>query len=219
MDILDFTPLITKARGLNPDAIIQFSYPGDGIKSIEDMIAADYNPKLFYNSLGVTSSEAYTKFGSNLDGILYHSFAFPKSPKSKGRFGTGLELMETYIKKYGLAPDMVDGSIAYATIEVMGTLIERAGTPDKEAIYEEIVKTKNNPIPTIMGPMSWDRGPWPDLPGAVGQHIGTLDSSLGEDCEIVGAGFGEMAGIKRSWNPGEWTSHAPLYPKPAWKKK
>jgi len=216
MDILDFTPLITKARGLNPDAIIQFSYPGDGIKSIEDMIGADYNPKLFYNSLGVTSSEAYTKFGSNLDGIMYHSFAFPKSPKSKGRFGTGLELMETYIKKYGLAPDMVDGSIAYATIEVMGTLIERAGTPDKEAIYEEIVKTKNNPIPTIMGPMSWDRGPWPDLPGAVGQHIGTLDSSLGEDCEIVGAGFGEMAGIKRNWNPGEWTSHAPLYPKPAW---
>lgn len=218
LEILDFTPLITKAQTLNPDAVIQFSYPGDGIKSIEDMIAADYNPKLFYNSLGVTSSDAYTKLGANLDGIMYQSFAFPKSPKSKGSFGTGIEVMKAYQDKYGLAPDVVDGSIAYATVEVMAALVERAGTLDPAAIRAEIVKTKNNPIPTVMGPMSWERGPWPDLPGVVGQHIGTTAKSLAEDTEIVGAGYGEMGGIKRTWNPNEWITHPPLYPKPKWKK-
>lgn len=219
MDILDFTPLITKAQALNPDAIIQFSYPGDGMKSIEDMIAMNYNPKLFYNALGTTSGEAYTRFGANLDGILYHSFAFPKSPMSMGTFGSGIDMMNAYIDKYGLAPDMVDGSLAYATIEVMAELIRRAGSTDKEAIRAELLKTKDNPIPTVMGPMFWDKGPWPDIPGAVGQHIGTADSDLGQDCEIVGAAYGEMGGIERDWNVDDWTSSAaPVYPKPEWKK-
>jgi len=183
------------------------------------MISLNYNPKLFYNALGVTSADAYTKFGANLDGIMYHSFAFPTSPMSMGTFGSGLDMMNAYIEKYGQAPDMVDGSIAYATIEVMGELIKRAGSLDKDAIYAEIVNTKDNPIPTVMGPMSWNIGPWPDLPGAIGQHIGTKSTSLGEDCQIVGAGFGEMGGIERDWNPAEWTSAKPVYPKPEWKQQ
>jgi len=218
MDILDFTALIIKAQALNPDAIIQFSYPGDGMKAIEDMIALDYNPKLFYNALGSSSGEAYTRFGANLDGIMYHSAAFPTSPMSNGIFGTGVDIMNAYIDKYGLAPDMIDGPLTYGTIEVMLELIERAGTTDKEAIYAEVLKTKDNPILTVLGPIFWDKGPWPDLPGAVGQHIGTTDSDLGQDCEIVGAAYGEMGGIERDWNIDDWKSAAPLYPKPEWKK-
>jgi branched-chain amino acid transport system substrate-binding protein len=219
MEILDFTPLITKAKDLNPDAIIQFSYPGDGMKSIEDMISLDYNPKLFYNSLGVTSGDAYTKFGANLDGIMYQSTVFPKSPKSVGELGTGIELMNSYIEKYGIAPDTIDGPMAYATVEIMAALIERAGSTDKAAIYAEILKTKGNPIQTIMGPIYWERGPWPEAPGVVGQHIGTLATSLGEDTEIVSASFGELGGITRTtWTPSDWISKAPVYPKPAWKK-
>ncbi len=216
MDILDFTALITKAKVLNPDAIIQFSYPGDGMKSIEDMIALDYNPKLFYNALGSSSGEAYTRFGAKLDGIMYHSFAFPTSEMSMGTFGSGVDVMNAYIDKYGLAPDMVDGPMAYGTIEVMAELIRRAGTTDKDAIRAEILKTKDNPIPTVLGPIMWDKGPWPDLPGAVGQHIGTSDTDLGQDCQIVGAGYGEMGGIERDWNVEDWISAAPIYPKPEW---
>jgi branched-chain amino acid transport system substrate-binding protein len=216
MDITDFTALITSARALNPDAIIQFSYPSDGMKSIEDMISLNYNPKLFYNALGVTSGDAYTKFGKKLDGIMYHSTAFPKSPMSRGMFGTGMDVLHAYVEKYGFAPDVIDGAIAYATVEVMGTLIERAGSLDKDAIYQEVLKSKDNPIPTVIGPVYWERGPWPELPGVVGQHIGTTDSSLGEDCEIVGAAFGERVGITRTWNKSQWVTHAPVYPKPAW---
>ena len=217
LEILDFTPLITKARSLNPDAIIQFSYPGDGMKAIQDMISLKYNPRLFYNSLGVTSGEAYTKFGANLDGIMYQSTAFPKSPKSRGAFGSGVDVMKAYVTKYGLAPDTIDGPCAYATIELMAAFIERAGSTDKAAIHAQIAKTKGNPIPTIMGPIYWDRGPWPELPGVVGQHIGTTKSSTGEDNEIVGAAFGEMGGIPRKWNAKDWETKAPVYPKPAWK--
>ncbi len=218
VDILDFTPLITKAQGLNPDAIIQFSYPGDGMLSIENMIAMDYNPKLFYNALGSSSGEAYTRFGSNLDGIMYHSFAFPTSNMSMGIFGSGVDVMNAYIDKYGLAPDMVDGPMAYGTIEVMYELIRRAGTTDKDAILAEVLKTKDDPIPTVLGPVYWEKGPWPDLPGAVGQHIGTSDTDLGQDCQIIGAAFGEMGGIERDWNIEDWKSATPLYPKPEWKK-
>ena len=216
-EIADFTPLITKAQAANPDAIVQFSYPGDGMLSIDNMISMDYNPNFFYNSLGTTSGEAYTRFGSNLDGIYYHSFAFPSSSQSMGVFGSGIDVMNAYIDKYGLAPDMVDGPMAYGTIEVMAELIRRAGSTDKDAIRQAVLDTKNNPIPTVLGPIFWDKGPWPDLPGAVGQHIGTTDTDLGQDCQIVGAAFGEMGGIERDWNEADWISAAPVYPKPDWK--
>ena len=217
MDILDFTPLITSAQSLNPDAIIQFSYPGDGMMSIEDMIEMDYNPKLFYNSLGVTAGEAYERFGSNLDGIMYHSTAFPKSPMSVSETGTGMDLLEAYVDKYGMAPDVIDGVLAYGTVQVMGEIVRRAGSLDRDAFMQEIMNTKNNPIQTLGGPICWTRGPWPDYPGIVGQHINTTDTSLGRDCEIVGAAWGDRANMGFDWDPGDWLTHAPVYPKPEWK--
>lgn len=217
LEIMDFTPLITKAQAANVDAIIQFSYPGDGMLSIDNMIEMDYNPRFFYNSLGTTSGEAYTRFGENLDGIYYQSFGFPSSKMSMGTFGSGIDVMNAYINKYGLAPDMVDGPMAYGTVEVMAELIRRAGSTGKDAIRQAIFDTKNNPIPTVMGPMSWGIGPWTDSPGAVGQHIGTTSTDLGQDCQIVGAAFGELGGIERDWNEEDWVSAAPVYPKPEWK--
>jgi hypothetical protein len=112
---------------------------------------------------------------------------------------------------------MVDGPMAYGTIEVMAELIRRAGSTDKDAIRQAVLDTKNNPIPTVLGPIFWDKGPWPDLPGAVGQHIGTTDTDLGQDCQIVGAAYGEMGGITRDWNEADWVSADPVYPKPDWK--
>jgi len=38
MEITDFTALITSAQALDPDTIIQFSYPSGGMKSIEEKI-------------------------------------------------------------------------------------------------------------------------------------------------------------------------------------
>lgn len=218
MGMRDFTGLVEEAKTLNPDAILQFSYPDDGMAAINDMIEKDYNPNLYYNALGSTSNFAYEKFGENLEGIMYHGTAFPKSPMSQSDWGSGLHINDKFIERYGERPDMIDGSLAFGSVQVAGELIKRAGTLDRKAIYDEILKTKDKPIPTVCGPISWHKGPWPQYPGMVGQLIGIGEVPMGHDSEVVAAAFGEHAGLGLKYTEGDYVTAKPVYPKPKWKK-
>ena len=192
----DFTPLISEAKSLNPDAVIQFSYPDDGMAAISDMIKEDYNPNLYYNALGSTCADAYERFGENLEGIMYHGWgAFPKGRASKSKWGSGLDIVDKFVERYNARPDMVDGACAFMAVQVIGELIERAGTLDHKAIFEQVLKTKDNPLETIAGPVYWDRGPWPEYPGTVGQMINIGEVPMGHDSEIVAAAFGDTEGF------------------------
>lgn len=221
MDIKDFSPLVTEAKELKPDAVIQLSYPSDAYMAMEDMMEMDFNPKLYYNALGVTAGQARKRFGANLDGIMYHGTAFPMSPVSKAPlFGTGEDLMYEYAERYGFGADAADGPWAYGVFQIMRELIERSGSLDPDDMWEELLKTPENPIPTVSGGLSWRRGPWGTAPKNIAQLIGTEDDSIGEDIESVGVAFGEAEGIRPeeyTYDESDWVTHEPLYPKPEWK--
>lgn len=214
MDIKDFSGMISEAKRLDPDALLQFSYPYDCWLSTGQIIEADYNPKLFYNALGFFYEIGYKKFGKNVDGVLGHGDIFP-GPMSKGRYGTGQELLAKYMERYMEVPDYIDGPIPFANCEVIETIIERAGTLDPEALHEELLKTKDDPIPTLNGPMKWHRGPWCERPGSMLQHIGY---ERGKSGKIVNVAMGEYADMGFEIDKGDWTEAKPIYPKPKWRK-
>jgi hypothetical protein len=119
------------------------------------------------------------------------------------------------MERYGEVPDYVDGPIPFANCEVIEEIIERAGTLDTEALRNELLKTKDNPIPTLNGPLKWHRGPWSERPGTMIQHIGY---EKGESGKIVNAAFGQYADMGFSFNRKDWIDAEPVYPKPKWKK-
>ena len=219
MEMRDFTSLVMEAEKLKPDAIIHFCYWEDGMAAIKDMIERDYNPNLLYSSFGGVLPAAFEKFGGNLDGIMYHACgAFPKSPVSKSAWGPGIKINNLYMERFGERFEPANAPLLFATCQVLGELIRRAGTLNRRAIWEEVIKTKDNPIETVAGPLAWHRGVWPETPGVVGQLQGVGQRPPGEDYEIIAAAFGDSANLGLKWNKSEWISAKPLYPKPKWKK-
>ena len=215
-DIADFSSMIIEAEGLNPDAVLQFGYPDDCIIAIGNMIERDYNPNLYYSSLGPTTQTSLTKYGNNLEGIMGHGACYPAAPASKYGTMSGSEQVDVYIDKYDEVPDVIDGALAFAAPQVLEEIIRRAGTLDKEALHDEILKTKDNPIQTVIGPIAHVRGPWTDTPGTVSQKIDVATKPRGHADEIVGAALGDHAGLGLSWNVADYVTHSPVYPKPRW---
>lgn len=217
-DVRDFGPIISDAEGKKVDAVVQFSYPGDSWLSTQQMIERGYNPKFFYNALGMAYEEAYRRFGVNNDGICSHGAGFAAKAKlSKGPYGTGADMLKLYIQRYGEVPDFVDGSIAFATMELLEQAIERAGTLDRQAIYQAMLDAKDDPIPTIIGPVGWDRGPWNEKRSGTilqSQNLPTVEP--GFDQEIISSANGGIANL-----PGlvdvDLRTASLLYPKPSWK--
>ncbi|MHA1349164.1 MAG: hypothetical protein ACTSQM_05395, partial [Candidatus Odinarchaeia archaeon] len=66
--------------------------------------------------------------------------------------------------------------------------------------------------------ISYNRGPWPEYPGMVGQLIGIGEVPIGHDSEVVSAAFGDYAKLGFEWNESDYVTSKPLYPKPKWKK-
>jgi len=220
--ITDFGSIITDAQNKNPDAVVQFSYPGDSWVSTQQMIERNYNPKLFYNALGMAYEEAYRRFGVNNDGICSHGAGFAAKGKTKGPYGTGGDLLKLYKSRYNEVPDFVDGAIAFATMELLEQAIERAGTLDRQAIYKEMLKAKDNPIPTIIGPVGWDRGPWNEKrEGTILQSQNLASPNppeSGFDQEIISSANGSVAKLPGLVEVDLKTADL-VYPKPSWRKQ
>jgi len=216
---MDFTSLVLEAEKLKPDAVLQFGYADDGMAAIKDMIEKDFNPKLYYQAFGCTWDAALKRFGENLEGIMYHACgSFPKPAVSRSDWGPGLRINDLYTERWNERMESANGCLTFAVCQVIGELIRRAGSLDRMAIFKEVLKTKDNPIQTVCGPMYWDLGVWPTTPGSVGQIQGVGKGPLGHDSEIVSAAFGDHAKFGLKWNESEWVSAKPLYPKPKWKR-
>lgn len=216
-DIRDFGPIITDFQSKNPDGVLVFSYPSDAWVATKQFIERGYNPKFFYNALGMAYEGAYTQFGLNNEGICTEGAGFSATAKlSKGPHGTGGELLKLYMDRYGEVPDFVDGPIQFATMEILEQAIERAGTLDREAIHQELLKAKDDPIPTIIGPSCWVKGPWNHKPGNILQHQDIEGKGKGFDVEIVSTGYGSVGKL-----PGltevDYNTAELVYPKPKWK--
>ena len=217
-DVRDFGSIISDAESWKVDAVVQYSYPGDSWLSTQQMIERGYNPKFFYNALGMCYEEGYRRFGANLEGICSHGAGFAaKAQLSKGPYGTGADLLKLYKQRYNEVPDFVDGAIAFATMEVLEQAIERAGTLDRQAIYQELLKAKDNPIPTIIGPTGWYRGPWNEKRSGTNlQNQNVATTEPGFDVEIVASANGRIANLPGLVDVDLKTADL-IYPKPPWK--
>jgi len=218
-EIKDFGPIITELQAKKPDAVLQFGYPDDGWLSTLHFIEKNYNPPFFYNALGMFYEEGFKRYGENLEGICGHGEPFCAASKmATGPYGTAKDAMEMYYNRYGEVPDFIDGSLAFACGEIIEQLLERAGSLDPEEIHKAIIATKDNPIPTIVGPTSWHRGPWSERPGTILQFINVKERGPLYSPEVVSAAYGETAGMPLPKVSDQYVTAKPLYPKPAWKR-
>lgn len=143
----DFTPMILKTKGANPDVVIAIPVDSDGITLIRQSKELDFAPKAFYFPRAAGSVDFSTALGKDADYVMnecnwQYSFATP---------GTK-ELADRYFKEVGkIAPSGLGQ--AYVPAQVLLDAIKRAGTLDKEKVRDALAKTD---MITVMGRVTFD---------------------------------------------------------------
>ncbi|QYU71170.1 ABC transporter substrate-binding protein [Leptolyngbya sp. 15MV] len=145
-DIRDMTTLVNGMKSATPDAICALSYPTDG-----DLFGATCREQ------GLSTATMVIMFGPN-----YPSFAQRLGSWSDGILSLGIwsrnvrwpgarEFHEGFTRKVGTPPDDKDAVVVYASAQVLGQALVRAGT-DKAAVRAAV---RQGGFETIIGPVSF----------------------------------------------------------------
>jgi len=129
----DFTPLLTKAKKLNPDIFYCVSYAGDYILQIKQSKEINFNPKLFV--IVAPNFPDYPALGKTGDWVAGVDVWIPKLEIP------GLsEWLEEYKKLYpGRIPEYW-APLAYSNLYTLVQAIRNAGTTQKDKVIAELEK-------------------------------------------------------------------------------
>jgi branched-chain amino acid transport system substrate-binding protein len=134
-DVKDMTATLTQVKQANVDAVIALAYPGDAIlyaKQAKELgIAAPFQ----FIAIGPTAAFFAKVVGpSSAEDVVTIAHWSPR-PEWKG----SQAFYDAYAKKYGEAPDYLDASLPWMSLEILQSAVARAGL-DKEKIREIIAK-------------------------------------------------------------------------------
>ncbi|MEW6667984.1 MAG: amino acid ABC transporter substrate-binding protein [Thermodesulfobacteriota bacterium] len=185
----DLSPLLKKVKSENVDAFFAFSYPPETFLLTQQAKAVEFNPKLFYTSIGTAFAAYRDAMGVKMvEGVMGTGAWNPKVPHPGAK-----EFWERMVQFVG--PGKVDwygNAFAYSSVQILQQAVEKVGSLDRKKIRDAIAK---GTFPTVIGPVRFESQINVQSPGEVGQwQNGAF--------EIV------AAKAKRTAQP--------IYPKPPW---
>lgn len=188
LGIKDLSPILKEIKDLKPDVFIAFSYPADTMLITEQSKVLDFNPSVFYTSVGTAFPSYRNRFGKEtIEGIMGAGAWNPEFPYPGAR-----EYFEQHVSLTGQEPDRWGSAFAYASLQILEQAIERAGTIDRKKV-RDIIATES--FETIIGKVRFENQFNVTSPSDVGQWIN-----------------GEFHGV----SPKDKRTSEPLVPKPPW---
>jgi len=190
MGTSDLSPILKRIKTLNPDALLVFGYPPEEFLALEQTITVDFNPKVYFGSVGPAFPSFRDSYGANVVEGIMHSGAWngkisPEAAEFVDRFAA---------EGYG-EPDYWCTGIAYGVCQVYEQALEKAGTIDREAI-KNVLETET--FHTVVGEVKFgEDGHNLYFPGDIGQW---------------------QSGMSEVIAPEGKRTAEPIYPKPAWPK-
>ncbi len=122
----EYSPVLTKIKGLNPDAIFTTAYPLDGALMIKQ--AADLGLKTkMIGTEGLDSTKGFLDVaGKQAEGLVITTNLDRDSKVPEVQ-----EYLQGYEKKYGFAPDMTGASTYDAFMAVLDAIKKGGENPEK----------------------------------------------------------------------------------------
>ena len=141
----NFTPILTKAKGLDVDIFYWVGYDADALPIVSQAKEVNFNPGIIY---GVPASWP-TGFESNKlsTGVAGLSLWLPTAPGAASR-----DFVNKFNKKYGFVTSEYVAPLAYVNLTTLADAINRAGTTDKDKVAAELAKTN---VTTPFGKLSF----------------------------------------------------------------
>jgi branched-chain amino acid transport system substrate-binding protein len=185
----DLSPILKRIKTLNPDALLVFGYPPEEFLALQQTIAIDFNPKVYFGSVGPAFPSFRDTYGANVVEGIIHAGAWNAkiSPEAK-------EFVDRFAAEGYGEPDYWCTGIAYGVCQVYEQAIDKAGL-DREAI-KNVLDTET--FHTVVGPVKFgEDGHNLYFPGYFGQW---------------------QSGMSEVIAPKEKRTAEPIYPKPPWPK-
>lgn len=185
----DLSPLLKKVKAENVDAFFAFSYPPETFLLTAQAKEVQFNPKLFYTSIGTAFSPYRDAFGAEMvEGVMGTGAWNPKVP-----YPGAQEFWNRMVNFVGEGKtDWYGNAFVYASMQVLEQAVERVGSIDRQAIREVLA---SETFDTVIGPVRFEDQINVQSPGEVGQwQNGAF--------EIIAA--------------KEKRTAEPIYPKPPW---
>ena len=191
MGAKDLSPLLKKIKAANVDAMLAFSYPPGTFLLTQQSKEIDFNPKLFYCSIGTAFAPYRDAFGADVvEGVMGTGAWNPKVPYKGAK-----EFWDRMVAFSGAGKvDWYGNAFCYSSVQVLQQAIEKAGTLDRVKIRNVIA---SETFPTVIGPVKFVNQFNIQSPGEVGQWQN---------------GAFEVVAAK------EKRTAEPIYPKPPWPK-
>jgi branched-chain amino acid transport system permease protein len=159
----DFTPMLTRVKSLNPDAVLMVSYLADATLLMRQSREIDFNPQVFTAGGSGFSLPDFIKGAAETG--EYTISVTQWTPD--GGWPGSQQWAEQYRARFKLEPGYHSVQ-AYVSLKILAEAIARAGRTDRAAVRDELKKTDTD---SIFGPISFDDAGQNDHPVAITQVL------------------------------------------------
>ncbi len=158
----DYTPLLTRVKSQNPDAVLFASYLADATLLMRQSKEIDFNPKVFTAGGSGFSLPDFLKGAGDTAEYTISVTQWTRDAKWHG----SQEWAKAYVERFKVEPSY-HAVQAYVSLKVLADAINRAGTTDRTAIRDALRETKIED--SIFGPIRFDQNGQNDHPVAITQ--------------------------------------------------
>jgi branched-chain amino acid transport system substrate-binding protein len=186
LGVKDLSDVLKGIKAKGADIFVGLTYPPDTILAATQAKAVEFNPAIFYTSVGTAFPFFRDRFKESAEGVLGMGAWNPKVPYPGAR-----AYFDDHVASQKKEPDRWASAFAYASLQILEHAVAAVGL-DRGRIKAHLDATE---FSTVVGPVKFTRGLNLSTPGMVGQW------QKGE-FEVV-------------WPPERATARA-VVPKPAW---
>ena len=127
----DMQPILTEAMRSNADVFFAASYPPDTFAIIDQAKVLNYNPKVFFTSVGTAFPVIKARFGANAEGIMGTGGWNADSPSLK-------DYLKRHTDEFKSEPDRWASPVTYSSLQMLQQAIEKVGKIDRAAVIKEL---------------------------------------------------------------------------------
>jgi branched-chain amino acid transport system substrate-binding protein len=163
----DFGSIAAKIKSSDADMVVGGTQYQDAVNMIVALQQLDYQPDLAAFSTAPTNAEFPKAIGEKTEGIIS-----PTGYSPLVDVPTNAEFVASYTEQFGTPPGE-DEANAFTTGQVVAAAVEAVGCAEQGECQEKMVDwLKSNEVPTVVGPLSWDKDGRPQSAHMIQQYVG-----------------------------------------------
>ena len=148
----DFTSVLTKIKGKNPDVILVGGHTEEALNITQQLKELDVNPKMLSLTVGPSESDFRKALGKDSE-FVFGVASWSTQMNFKGYiFKDTAEFINIFKNKFKYDPDYHNAA-GIACVSVLKYAIEKAGSLDREKVREALVKSD---LQTIYGTIKFN---------------------------------------------------------------